>query len=320
MRNWSIATDETQEVAVLLFPRFSNHCLANAVEPLRGANDLLMRNFYRWQFVTLDGQAVASSSGLPVLPGGRLRDHPGGRFLFVLTSFDAPSLTSQATARALQAAARRFDTVVGMDTAAWLMAHAGLLEGRRATIHWDELTAFEEAFDTVEAVAERFVIEAGRITCGGAMTAFDLVLELIRQTHGEALRLEVSALFLHQSTEAPQPGAFGERASSTVRQAIALMSSTLETPLAIGTIAARAGTTQRGLTRAFQAELGAPPITVYKRLRLAAARRYAQGSAYSVTEIALRCGYRNSAAMTRAFVEQYGQPPSAFRHRPPRDR
>ncbi|MEM1431315.1 MAG: helix-turn-helix domain-containing protein [Pseudomonadota bacterium] len=297
----------------MLFPRFSNHCLANAVEPLRAANEFLMREAYRWEFVTLDGSAVESSSGLPVLPNCRLRDHPGGTYLFVASSYDVRSFASQATSRALRAAARRFQTVVGMDTGAWLMADAGLLAGARATIHWDELTAFSEAFSDLEAVAERYVIEDNRITCGGAMTSFDLVLDLIGRTHGEVLRLEVAALFLHQTTEAPQDRIYRHRVSPLVERCLALMSATLETPLKIGELAARVETTQRTLARAFQTELGAPPMTVYKRLRLAAARRYAQQSGYSIMEIALRCGYRNAAAMTRAFVEQYGKPPSAFR-------
>lgn len=298
---------------MLLFPRFSHHCLANAVEPLRAANALLARPAYRWRFVTLDGAAVESSSGLPVLPGGRLRDHPGGDLLFVLSSYDAPCLATPQTARALSAAAPRFGAVAGMDTAAWLMAHAGLLENRRATIHWHELTAFAEAFPEIDATAARFVIDGDRITCGGAMTAFDLALTLIGAAHGEALRLEVAAFFLHQSAEAPPERLYRRRASQPVERCLALMSATLEAPLPIAALAARAGLSQRGLARAFQAELGAAPVTVYKRLRLAAARRYAQQSDYSVQEIALRCGYRNAAAMTRAFVAEYGKPPSRFR-------
>lgn len=313
MRNWIKSADDAQDVAVLLFPRFSNHCLANSVEPLRAANELMMRDFYRWSFVTLDGAAVVSSSGLPVLPNCRLRDHPGGAFLFVLSSYDVRDIASAVTSRALKAAAGRFRTVVGMDTGAWLMAHAGLLGGRAATIHWDELTGFAETFVDVKAVDDRFVAEDRRFTCGGAMAAFDLVLELIRQTHGEALRLEVSAFFMHLSTHAPAEQIFRRETSSMVEQSVAIMLSTVEIPLSIGEIARQAKTTQRALTRAFQVELGAPPATVYKRLRLATARRYAQQSNHSVAEIALRCGYKNPAAMTRAFVEQYGKPPSHFR-------
>lgn len=304
---------EAQDVAVLLFPRFSNHCLANAIEPLRAANAFLMRDFYRWRFATLDGKAVESSSGLPVLPNCRLRDHPGGTFLFVVSSYDVQAYAVGTTSRALNAAAARFRNIVGMDTGAWLMARAGLLEGRRATIHWDEITAFSEAFDDVDAVTERFVIDGDRMTCGGAMTAFDLVLELIRRTHGEAVRLEISSFFLHQSTQRPADQTYRRGTSQLVEECIALMSSRLERPMRIGDIADQLQITQRALTRAFQAELAAAPITVYKRLRLNAARRYAEQSSYSISEIAVRCGYRNAAAMTRAFVEQHGKPPSAFR-------
>jgi transcriptional regulator GlxA family with amidase domain len=313
MRIWQADSTETQEVAVLLFPRFSNHCLANAVEPLRAANEFLMRPAYRWAFVTMDGAAVSSSSGLPVLPNCALRDHPGGAYLLVVSSYDVRRFATAEMRRALRAASPRFSHVVGMDTGAWLMAQAGLLDGATATIHWDELTAFSETFAQVDVVAERYVIDGRRITCGGAMTAFDLVLDLLGRTHGEALRLEVAGLFMHQMIPAPQEPLYRPRTSPLVARGLAIMSDTLEAPLKIAELAARLNTTQRSLARAFQSDLGAAPMTVYKRLRLAAARRYAVHASYSVQEIALRCGYRNAAAMTRAFVEQYGKPPTAMR-------
>ncbi len=313
MRNWTNPAVAPQEVAVLLFPRFSNLCLANAVEPLRAANEILMREAYRWRFVTLDGETVESSSGLPVLPHGPLRDHPGGDHLVVLSSYDVRHHATPAAAAALKSAARRFGHVVGMDTGAWLLAQAGLLDGARATIHWAEMTAFSERFDTIETVSDRVVTCGNRTTSGGAMAAFDTVLAMIRAAHGEALGLEVSAFFLHRPPEPPVDRMFRGPASPQVEQAITLMSGALETPLPIATLAARLQTTQRTLTRAFQADLGAAPKAVYKWLRLAAARRYAEQSDYSITEIALRCGYASAAAMTRAFVAQYGRPPRSFR-------
>ncbi|MFW2586647.1 GlxA family transcriptional regulator [Sagittula sp. SSi028] len=313
MQQWTTPPSDAQDVAVLLFPQFSNHCLANAIEPLRAVNTLLMREAYRWRFVTLDGGEVTSSSGLPVMPHGRLRDHTGGDLLCVVSSYGMRDLTDGDCARALRAASGRFARVAGMDTGAWLMAHAGLLDDRRATIHWDELTAFAEAFPAVDAVAERVVKDGNRLTCGGAMTAFDLVLGLIKSAHGAALAMEVSAYFLHQSTTAPQARVFRQNTSHLVERSIAAMSAQLETPLTIAEIAARMGVTQRSLSRAFHSDLGAAPKTVYKRLRLAAARRMAQQSSYPIAEIALRCGYGNAAAMTRAFVAEYGLPPSRFR-------
>ncbi|MEO0944510.1 MAG: GlxA family transcriptional regulator [Pseudomonadota bacterium] len=314
MRYWQSAeAPDTEDVAVLLFPEFSNHCLANAIEPLRAANSFLMREAYRWEYVTLDGSPVTSSSGLPVLPARRLQDHPGGAFLFVASSYGVRQHATRITTRALKSAAGRFKNMVGMDTGAWLMAHAGLLDGMRATIHWDELTAFSEMFVDVETRAEKFLIEGNLMTCGGAMTAFDLALELIGRRHGEACRLEVAALFLHQQDEMIQGRLRPHRTSPLVQKALALMSTNLETPLPIEELSTQLECSHRALGRAFQAELGAAPVAVYKRLRLSAARRYAQQSTYSITEIALRCGYKSPASMTRAFVEQFGKTPSALR-------
>ncbi len=298
---------------MLLFPRFSNHCLANAVEPLRAANELGRRELYRWRFVTVDGAPVASSSGLPVLPDCRLSDHGGGDYLFVLPSYDVQRHATPPVLRALKAAVRRFGAVAGMDTGSWLMAAAGLLDGHRATIHPNELTGFFETFDAVEAEESRFVMDRRMLTCGGAMTAFDLVLELIARAHGEAMRLEVASFFMFARGDPPPGRLVRSTGSKLVDGCIALMSSHLEEPLSIPQLAARMGAHPKTLARAFHAHLGAGPQVVYRRLRLTTARRYAEQSGYSIAEIALRCGYQTPAAMTRAFAQEFGKPPSAFR-------
>lgn len=315
MYYWSKTSEKTQTVAVLLFPRFSNHCLANALEPLRAANEFLMREAYRWEFVTLDGQAVESSSGLPVLPSRALKSHPGGDFLFVAPSYAVRDFAEQRTARALRAAAKRFDKVVGMDTGAWLMAHAGLLDGLKATIHWDELAAFTENFTSVEAVSDRYVMDKDCFTCGGATTSIELVLDLIARAHGEAIRLEVAALFFYQAPPL-QTSLFNKVSKSKlVGECVALMAATIENPMQIDALAAEFNMSQKTLSRAFRLELGAPPVTVYKRLRLAAAKRYIVQSEWTIAEISIRCGYTNATAMTRAFVEEFGMTPSYLRKR-----
>ncbi|MEM9426336.1 MAG: GlxA family transcriptional regulator [Pseudomonadota bacterium] len=316
MPQWTKDANGTEDVTILLFPRFSNHCLANTVEPLRAANELLDRDAYRWRFVTPDGAAVTSSSGLPVLPEGALADHPGGDTLFVVASYDAPALATPATKRALRAAAKRFRVLAGLDTGSWLLAHAGLLDGHRATIHPAELTAFSEAFDTIDAVTDRFVRDGDRITCGGAMTAFDLVLDMLRRRHGEALRLDVAAFFLEPSVR-PAPLLLTHQVTSPLlASTLATMFAEIETPVAIPALANRLGVSDRTLARAFLAEFGAPPAAVYRRLRLSVARDYARAGRMPVSEIAVRCGYRNAAAMTRAFTREFGIPPTAFRTTP----
>ena len=311
MRKWFIPTENAETVGVLLYPRFSNLCLANAIEPLRAANMLSGKTLYRWQFLTTDGAQVRSSSGMPVLPDARLADSPKGDYLFVLPSYGVRSQVTVGNLRALRAAAGRYRTLAGMDTGSWLLAAAGLLDGRRATIHWDELTQFEEAFDQVEVRSDRFVRDGSILTCGGVSTTFDLVLDLIGRRHGEALRLEVSALFTH--AEADRPPRLPVNRTAQVDHAVAVMRANIETPLDMAAVAALVGLSQRRLEAAFARQLGATPRTVYKRPRLAAARRYAEQTDFPIAEIALRCGYQTPAALTRAFVQEFGQPPTAMR-------
>lgn len=297
-------------MGVLLLPSFSNHCLANAIEPLRAANEFLERSFYDWTFLTLDGGQVASSSGLPVLPAMSLRDHPGGAYLFVLASYDVQTLTSAETQRALRAARGRFRMVVAMDTGPWLLADAGLLRDAQATIHPNELVAFSEAFPDVDVVADRFVRDGNVMTCGGAMAAFDAVLDLLMQTHGVALGLDVSAFFLNDRNT-PDPG-FRPRKGvpPAVAESLVLMRQNIEVPLSISDIATAQGLSQRTLGRHFRASLGASPQTVYQRLRLGVARDLIRRGSMSIAEVAVRSGYCDASAFARAYKAAYGVQPS----------
>lgn len=302
-----------RELAVLLFDGFSNHCLANSVEPARAANTLSGQELYGWSYLTLDGEAAVSSSGLPVMPSARLSEHPGGASLAVLTSYGFLDRATPEALRGLRAAAGRFETVIGMDTGAWLMAASGLLDGRRATIHRDEMRRFAEGFPEVEVVADRYVIEEDRITCGGATAAFDLVLELIRRDHGPMLRLDVANLFLHgEGADLRAPFSLPS-ASAGVDAAVALMRRNLEVPLPLPELARRLDRPLRTMETMFDSALGLAPGTVYRRLRLAEARRLVEHSRLSVAEIALRCGYADPSAMSRAFRAEYGTSPRGLR-------
>ncbi|MEQ9692920.1 helix-turn-helix domain-containing protein [Shimia sp. SDUM112013] len=311
MQFWSKNVATTQQVGVLLFEGFSNHCLANTVEPMRAANTLAGRTLYDWRFLTLDGYPLSSSSGLVVSPHGRLADH-NGDLLVVMPSYGFLDHGGWATETALRAASKRYDTLIAMDTGSWLLAAAGLLEGYRATIHWEELFRFSERFPEIETVRERFVVDRDRITCSGAMAAFDLVTGLIAETHGQALALEVRQMFMTPGSPRSHSGG-GSPTSRSLNKALAIMQEHLEDPLPIGEVARRAGRTQRALESRMVAELGAPPVRVYKRLRLNLARKLVLETDLSVREIAVRSGYTDPAAMTRAFKTEFGVAPRDLR-------
>ncbi|WP_164662251.1 GlxA family transcriptional regulator [Tropicibacter sp. Alg240-R139] len=311
MQEWSKNSAATQQVGVLLFDGFSNHCLANTIEPLRAANMLSARVLYDWRFLTLDSGVVTSSSGLQVAPHQAL-NQAQGNMLVVMPSYGFLGHSGWKTQSALRAAKARFGTMVGMDTGSWLLAEAGLLDRHRATIHWEELTGFSERFPEIDVVRERYVIDRNRITCSGAMAAFDLVMHLIGQDQGQALALEVAQLFMTRDSARSHAGGAGST-SAFVNKALAIMQENLEQPLSVPEVARRAGRTQKVLEARMRVDLGATPAQIYRRLRLNLARKLVMETDFPVSEIALRSGYDNPSAMTRAFRSEFGVTPRTLR-------
>ncbi len=296
----------TCQISILVFDNYSNHCLANILEPLRAANDLSAQPHYRWKIVTLDGAEAVSSSGLRLGADARLSD-VGGDVLMVMPSYGFLNHATVAASRALRAASKRFTTLAGLDTGSWLLAEAGLLEGYKATIHWDEIDRFSERFSDVYVQPDAVVFDRDRVTCGGASTAFTLALQLIVQSHGQTLRLRVENLFAGAYSERPYPQV------GIVARAVQLMRSNLEEPLLIRDIAARLGRSQRHLEMQVREKMGANPQVIYRQMRLALARSLARDTELSVAEIAVRCGYQDASAMTRAFRAEFGTTPRALR-------
>ncbi|WP_319544554.1 GlxA family transcriptional regulator [Ruegeria conchae] len=302
----------TETYNFLLFDGFSNLCLANMVEPLRAANTLAGQHLYAWQFYSPDGAPVESSSGLQVAPHGAIGAAVGDA-LIVMPSYGYLEHSVSETLRALHRASSRHSRLAGLDTGSWLLADAGLLNGYRATIHWDELSRFEEAFPDVDALQERFVIDRNRITCSGAMAAYDLATALILADHGPLLSMEVAHLLMNRG----EPSAASPQMKSEdrlVNRVLGVMQGTLDAPVLIKDIARQLGCSQKKIEIRVLAELGVTPQALYRRLRLNLARKLAVETQQSVAEIASRCGYENPSAMTRAFRAQFGQTPTAYRN------
>lgn len=199
MQQWPKIHDAMQNVDIVLFDQFSNHCLANFIEPLRAANGFLRRTAYQWRFFTLNGAPVSSSSGMQIAPHDALA-RSKGTALMLMPSYGIRKLDSDGTTGAVRSAARRYAVLGGLDTGSWLLARAGFLGGYRATIHWDMLDAFAETFPDVECLRQRYVIDADRVTCSGAMAAFDLANSLVASAHGPLVAMEVAQLFMLRET------------------------------------------------------------------------------------------------------------------------
>jgi AraC family transcriptional regulator, carnitine catabolism transcriptional activator len=314
MPNWIIPNARSQSISIVLFDRFSNHGFANALEPLRAANTFLDRPAYRWRILTLDGGPVRTSAGVTIVPDGRFDTTAEGDALILLPSYGYQSFATPALSRTLRTASRRFARLIGLDGGAWLLAAAGLLDGRRATIHFDEFDAFAERFPEVRAERTRWVDDGDRLTASGAVTAFEMMMALIARTHGTALTLRIASLFSAADPAAPGPLApkGGDR---RVARAVSLMEDNVEHPLALPHLADLAGCSQREMETRFAAAFGATPRRVYAQIRLTAAHRLVTDTRLSIAEVAGRTGYDNASAFTRAFRRTFGDTPRDLRSR-----
>lgn len=312
-------TDTPFTIGYLLFDGFSNMCLACAVEPVRAANALSGQELTRHRLLSAGDGPVTSSSAITLQPDSSLDAVEKLDILFVIAGYDYRRLCSKDNLAAIRRVARKAKTVAGLDTGSWLLAQAGLLTGYRATIHWQELNLFEEAFPHTEVSAERYVIDRNRYTCGGATTALDLVVKLIRDRFGEALALDVMNLFIYDSNpeaERTQRGArfapFATRAPLVVA-AIEEMERTVEAPVPLAQIAKRVNTSARTLDRVFHRELQTAPGKYYLYIRLRWARNLILETSQSMAEIAARTGFSSAATLSRAFTNQFDLPPRDVR-------
>ncbi len=309
------STNPLQRFGFLLLPEFSTLCLANAVEPLRAANTLADGAHYHWSLVSMDGEPVASSSAVHVAVDGGLESLSGCDALFVIASYGYDRFATSAFKARLRRTARSVPVLGGLDTGPWLLADAGLLDGYRATIHWQESTRLEEDFPEIEVSGERYVRDRDRITAGGATAVLDLMLRLVRERLGDALAIDVMRLFLYDTehqAELPQrvplSAPFIARAPDVAR-AIAVMEEAVEDPLAIPEIARRAGCSQRRLERSFAATLAVTPTQYYRAMRLGAARHLLLETGQTVADIAARTGFSSAAILSRAYRTYFGYPP-----------
>ena len=312
MPKWTKTITASVSISFLLFDRFSNMCLANCLEPMRAANTLVSCDFYNWRFLSLKGQTVLSSSGLPVLAQGKLGDMAPCDYLFIITSYDYLMHDTAQCRKALQDSARKSKTMVGLDTGPWLMASSGLLEGRRATLHWETIDSFSEKFLNIDTVRHRVVRDGNRITCAGAMSAFDLTRTMIEDHLGSSVALDVDAMLLRDDPLPAQNRRVRSAPKSPLQSAISAMQTNVERPLSITEIAEIAACPSKTLERRFKAAFDASPGQVYRHIRLTVARQLVESSSLSISEISLRCGYESAASMSRAFRLRFGMAPRAL--------
>ena len=309
-------SDAPLTIALLVLPQASILEVASALDPLRNANRQLGHEAFRWRIVSPDGAPVPLTCGLSLPSNGPLAAAMGAQALFVIAGYRLDQSATRPLIRELRRIAPRFQMVGGVDAGPWVMARAGLLNGHRATVHWEDLEDLAAAHPEIDVVPDRFVIDRSRVTIGGAAPAQDFMLHLIAARHGPALARQVALSFLttphpgNQPQTAPAPD---PTLDPRVAAAVARMEARIDAPEPVADTAAAVGLSARRLESLFQAAFGSTPGAHALSLRLQAARRMLTDTRHPLAEVALRTGFSGPATLSRAFRRAYGQPPGALR-------
>ncbi|WP_113554312.1 GlxA family transcriptional regulator [Hyphomicrobiales bacterium] len=307
------------EVSVVILPESSIMSLASVLDPMRAANRISGREVFRWRLLSADGKPVVLTCGVPIAVEGTLRPPLAGDALLVIGGFNLDRHAGKKFIGALQECSRHFDIVAGIESGCWLLGRSGLLNGRKATAHWEELEDFSQAFPELTVLGDRFVIDGKFWTSGGASPTFDMMLHWITQRLGSALALDVASIFVYDQTHSAadvQPYvSLGriETRDPKLAEAIRLMERTLERPLTIAALTKRLSISQRKLELLFARGLSTSPGAYYLRLRLQFAHRLVRDSASPIREIALRCGFDSLSAFSRGYSREYGMSPLKMR-------
>ena len=309
------------EIAVIITPRFNLAATMNFLDPLRAANYLDGKPHYAWRVVSQEGGLIEASNRLS-LASEPLSEMTSVPQLAIVSSswtpevYAAPSLLS-----ALRRWARFGAGLGAIDTGAFILAVAGLLSGRTATVHYEHMDAFAELHDDIKVSEDLYVIDADRLTCGGGSASIDLALQLIRATQGEALANAAARYILYdrmrppgtrQSPDAQEPiGA--TTTPSKLKIAIQIMERHLEEPRTIALIAEETGLSQRQLERLFTSYVGKSPLQYYRDIRLDRARGLVTQTEMPVWEVALACGFSSPEHFSRAYKSRFGLAPRVDR-------
>lgn len=309
-------------IGVFLPDRFPLTPLSLVIETLRIANLIEDGARFSYVLVSADGGPAQSSCAFPAPVRHGVADCPELDVVLVCAGRDSVRFDDRAVLNWLRRLYRSGVHVGGVSSGAFILARAGLLDGRTCAVHWECVEALKECFHRVSVSGEIFSIDGRIITCAGGVSTLDLMLHLVERFRDRRFAREVADNLIYPAVRSGhEPARIDLRARSGVTnllllRAVELMERNVETPIKVGDISGRLDTSVRHLERLFVRAFQMSPSHYYMRLRLCEARGLLAQTDIPIVEVALRCGFRNSSHFTRRYREMYQILPSQQR-RPP---
>ena len=299
----------------VLMDKFTLLSFAGALECLRIANRIANRQIYSWSLVGEGGDGINCSAGSNFSLDSDLIEVPRDATILLCGGIDVSQTTTKKLLNWLRREARRGATIGGLCTASYTMARAGLLDGKRATIHWENQDSFAEEFDEVGLTKSVFTIDGNRYTTAGGTSSIDMMLKLVADDYGEELagavadQLIYSAIRTDQDTQRLSvPTRIGVR-HPKLSNVIQMMESNIEDPISPSVLAKDVGMSTRQLERLFRRYLSRSPKRYYMELRLQKARNLLMQTDMSVINVALACGFTSPSHFSKCYRAHYDTTP-----------
>ena len=290
--------------------------LAGPLDAFDAANAVTAGQLYSWRVLSRVGGPMTSGAGLRI-ETSPANDAAFDTLLVIGGAIDAMRCeTEVATVKRLASGTTR---VASVCTGSFLLAGAGLLDGRRATTHWSRARELQDEFPALSVEADRIFVADGPVwTSAGITAGIDLALALIEADHGADVARQVSRELVVYHRRPGGQSQFSalsqmEPESDRMRMALAFAREHLSEPLPVERLAEAARLSSRQFGRAFRRETGQTPAKAIERLRAEAAYLRLQDGSEPVDVIARAVGFNDPERMRRAFVTRYGQPPQAIR-------
>ncbi|MEX3015179.1 GlxA family transcriptional regulator [Gymnodinialimonas hymeniacidonis] len=307
--------DGPKRFVFVLLNQFTMLCFSSAVEALRIANRMSGQELYQWSLAGEGGEYAQSSAGIWFRLDTDLDEVRREDVILLCGGIDVAGATTKRLLSWLRREARKGPVIAGLCTAGYTLAKAGLLDGKRATIHWENQDSFAEEFEEVTLTKSVFVVDGNRITTAGGTASIDLMLKLIAEDHGEELANLVADQLIYTSIRTDQdtqrlsiPTRIGVR-HPKLGAVIRMMEQNIEDPISPSQLAEDVGMSTRQLERLFRRYLNRSPKRYYMELRLGKARNLLMQTDMSVINVALACGFASPSHFSKCYRAHYNTTP-----------
>ena len=311
----NIEVKSPKRFVFVLMEHFTLLSFSSALDALRIANRMSGKKLYDWTFIGESEEFVSCSAGTQFKLDNSLIELHRDDTILLCGGTAIQASTTKKLIGWLRREARRGLVIGGLCTAAYPMAKAGLLDEKKATIHWENQDSFAEEFLEVELTKTVFVCDGNRYTTAGGTSSIDLLLKIIADDHGEELANAVADQMIYSSIRTDQdtqrlsvPTRIGVR-HPKLSKVIQMMEINIEEPISPSVLAKDVGMSTRQLERLFRRYLDRSPKRYYMELRLQKARNLLMQTDMSVINVALACGFASPSHFSKCYRAHYDTTP-----------